>query len=246
MRFTDKVVVVTGGTRGIGKAVSKLFARNGAKLSVVSRRPESADAALEEFKEDGLEVNNIIANIGDEDQVRKMIKKVVDEYGKIDILVNNAGIAKDNLLIRMKSEDWNDVLQINLSGAFHCIKAVSKYMLKARYGRIINVTSVVGISGNAGQANYSASKAGLIGLTKSTAKELASRNITVNAVAPGYIETDMTDGLGTDAKNSFLQNIPLNRPGTPEDVAKLICFLASDDASYITGQTINVDGGMLM
>ena len=246
MRFTDKVVVVTGGTRGIGKAVSKLFARNGAKLSVVSRRPESADAALEEFKKDGLEVNNIIANIGDEDQVRKMIKKVVDEYGKIDILVNNAGIAKDNLLIRMKSEDWNDVLQINLSGAFHCIKAVSKYMLKARYGRIINVTSVVGISGNAGQANYSASKAGLIGLTKSTAKELASRNITVNAVAPGYIETDMTDSLGADAKNSFLQNIPLNRPGTPEDVAKLICFLASEDASYITGQTINVDGGMLM
>jgi 3-oxoacyl-[acyl-carrier protein] reductase len=245
MNFKDKVVVITGGTRGIGLAITTHFAQQGARLAVIGTRAASVDPIVQQFSADH-DIKGYALDVSNRDATDETFKKILTDFGKIDILVNNAGITRDTLLMRMKEEDWDSVIDINLKGTFNCIKAVSRAMMKARYGRIINISSIVGLTGNAGQANYSASKAGLLGLTKSVAKELASRNITVNAVAPGYIATEMTNAISDEAKEAFIKNIPLAREGQGEDVASLIAFLASDGASYITGQTVNVDGGLVM
>ncbi|MCM8540239.1 MAG: 3-oxoacyl-[acyl-carrier-protein] reductase [Lentisphaeraceae bacterium] len=246
MRFKDKVVIITGGNRGIGLAISKRFVSEGARVALIGTRPESVDPVVSELSADGADVKGYALNVADREAVENTFKQITQDFGTIDVLVNNAGVTRDTLIMRMKEEDWDTVMDINLKGAFNCLKAVTRPMMKARSGRIINISSVVGLTGNAGQANYSASKAGLFGLTKSAAKELASRNITVNAVAPGYIATEMTDAVSDEARDAFLRNIPLARPGQGEEVAALITFLASDDAAYITGQTVNVDGGLVM
>lgn len=246
MRFKDKVVVVTGGNRGIGLAITNRFVSEGARVAVIGTRPESVDPVVEKLTSEGADVKGYALNVADREAVENTFKQIEGDFGGIDVLVNNAGITRDTLLMRMKEEDWDDVLDINLKGAFNCLKAVTRPMMKVRKGRIINISSVVGLTGNAGQANYSASKSGLFGLTKSAAKELATRNITVNAVAPGYIETEMTDAVSDAARDAFLNNIPLARPGQGDEVAAAIAFLASDDAAYITGQTVNVDGGLVM
>jgi len=247
LRLKDRIAIVTGGNRGIGKAIAKQLAEEGATVAIVNTRPEAAEATVKDFNAAGItSIKAFKSNVANEEEVNELIKEILDAFGKIDILVNNAGITRDNLLVRMKSDEWDAVLDVNLKGTFNCIKAVSRPMMKCRYGKIINISSVVGLTGNPGQANYAASKAGMIGLSKSAAKELASRNINVNVVAPGYIETDMTEDLDASAKEAFLAYIPLKRPGLPSDIANLVCFLASDEASYITGQTFNVDGGMVM
>jgi 3-oxoacyl-[acyl-carrier protein] reductase len=246
MDFTGKTAVVTGGARGIGKAICSRLAAGGARLAVVDVLQEVAEETAAEFRAAGVEARAYAVNVVDGEAVADMVKAVLADFGSIDILVNNAGITRDNLLIRMKEEEWDAVLAVNLKGVFNCTKAVARPMMKARSGRIVNIASVVGVMGNAGQANYSASKAGVIGLTKTSAKELASRNITVNAVAPGYIETDMTHKLSEEARSAFLTVIPLKRPGTAEDVANVVAFLGSDLAAYVTGQTVNIDGGMVM
>jgi len=246
MKLQDKVAVVTGGARGIGKAICQKLSEEGAKLAVVDVLQEIAEGGAAEFRAAGVEAVAFKANVADPAEVEEMIKAVVEKFGRIDILVNNAGITRDNLLIRMKEEEWDAVLAVNLKGTFNCIKAAARPMMKARSGKIVNIASVVGVMGNAGQANYSASKAGVIGLTKTAAKELAGRDINVNAVAPGYIRTEMTEKLSEEARQAFLTVIPLRRGGTAEDVAKAVLFLASDDADYITGQTLHVDGGMVM
>ena len=246
MELQGKVAIVTGGARGIGKAICQELASHGASLAVVDIQPELAEETAAEFRSSGVTAAAFVANVADPESVKEMVSGVLAEFGKVDILVNNAGITRDNLLIRMKEQEWDAVLAVNLKGTFNCIKAVARPMMKARYGKIVNIASVVGVMGNAGQANYSASKAGVIGLTKSAAKELAPRNITVNAVAPGYIETEMTANLSEDAQQAFLTVIPLARPGTPKDVAAVVCFLASGGSDYVTGQTVNIDGGMVM
>lgn len=247
MDFSDKVVLVTGGSRGIGKAVALAFAKYGAKIAVnyAGNREAAEETAVQIEKLGGIPFL-VQADVSDSDQVEAMVKEVVDKFGTVDILVNNAGIVKDNILLRMKDQEWDSVIATSLRGTYLCTKFISKLMLKKRTGRIINLSSVIGITGNPGQANYAAAKAGIIGFTKSTAKEFASRNITVNAVAPGYIATDMTETLPDKAKEEMLKVIPLKRVGQPEDVAQVILFLASPAASYITGQVINVDGGMVM
>jgi 3-oxoacyl-[acyl-carrier protein] reductase len=246
MQFHDQVVIVTGGSRGIGKGIARHFAKEGAIVNIVATSAGSANAAVESLAAEGLTVLPRVANVANGEEIAALVKAVVAECGKVDILVNNAGITRDNLLVRLKESDWDDVIDTNLKGVFNCTKAVSRSMMKARYGRIINISSIVGIIGNAGQTNYCASKAGIFGLTKATAKELASRNITVNAVAPGYIETEMTGELSEEARAAFLTNIPLGRPGAPEDIAAAVLFLAGAGASFITGQTLTVDGGMVM
>ena len=245
-RLRDQVAVVTGASRGIGRAVALALAAEGAKVVVnYASSSAAADAVVDEITKMGSQAIAIQANVADSQQVDALFNAVMDKWGRIDVLVNNAGIARDTLLLRMKLEDWQAVIDLNLSGVFLCTKAASKIMLKQRSGRIVNVTSVVGEMGNPGQANYSASKAGVIGFTKSVAKEVASRGITLNAVAPGFIETDMTADL--KAGEEILKAIPLGRYGQPEEVAGLIRFLAADPAAaYITGQVINVDGGMVM
>lgn len=247
LNFEGKSVLVTGGSRGIGRAIAIAFAKNGADVAINYTSNEAA--ALEVSKEIealGKTCKIIKCDVSDFENATKMVEDVVAEFGKIDILVNNAGITKDGLLMRMKEEDFDNVIDVNLKGTFNCAKHASAIMLKQRFGKIINMTSVVGIAGNAGQVNYAASKAGVIGLTKSLAKELGSRGITVNAVAPGFINTDMTASLSEKVKEEASKNIPLKRLGDPEDVANLVGFLASDAANYITGQVINVDGGMVM
>ena len=245
MIFVDKVAVVTGASRGIGRAIAKKFAAEGAKVVVgFSSNEAKANELVEEIGSDKAIALKI--DVSDQNSVSEFFKAVLEKFQTIDILVNNAGITRDNLLIRMKEDDFEIVLDTNLKGVFLCTKAASKTMLKNRSGRIINIASVVGLIGNAGQANYSAAKAGVIGFTKTVAKEFASRGITVNAVAPGFIGTDMTKDLSDDVKNSMLSSIPLSRIGSPEDVANAVAFLASDSASYITGQVLNVDGGMVM
>ncbi|WP_047981303.1 3-oxoacyl-[acyl-carrier-protein] reductase [Ornithinibacillus contaminans] len=245
--ITAKTAVVTGGSRGIGRAIALELAKNGANVVVNYAGNEAkAQAVVEEIEKLGVKAFKYQADVSDETQVQEMVKAAVSTFGSLDILVNNAGITRDNLLMRMKESEFDQVINTNLKGVFVCTKAVTRQMMKQRSGRIINVASIVGVSGNPGQANYVAAKAGVIGLTKTTAKELASRNILVNAVAPGFISTDMTDELTEEQQQGMLGLIPLAKLGEPEDVAKVVRFLASDDANYITGQTIHIDGGMVM
>jgi 3-oxoacyl-[acyl-carrier protein] reductase len=245
--MTRRVALVTGGARGIGYAIGQRLAEDGYTIVISDILSEAAaDSAGLIATAANVETLALSADVSKPEYVNKMVEDVVSKFGTLDILVNNAGIARDNLMLRLEERDWDLVMAVNLKSAFLCIKAVSRVMMKNRWGRIINMSSVVGVMGNAGQANYSASKAGLIGLTKSAAKELGSRNITVNAIAPGYIQTEMTENLPQAAKDGFLSQIPLKRPGTPQDVAKVVSFLASDDAEYITGQVIHCDGGMVM
>ncbi|WP_121609292.1 3-oxoacyl-[acyl-carrier-protein] reductase [Mesobacillus foraminis] len=247
MRLEGKAVLVTGASRGIGREVALELAREGANVAINYAGSEAKAAEVaEEIKTMGREAIVIRADVSNPEAVDAMVKETIEVFGKLDILVNNAGITKDNLLMRMKESDWDDVININLKGVFLCTKAVTRQMMKQRSGRIINISSIVGVSGNAGQANYVAAKAGVIGLTKTTAKELATRGITVNAVAPGFITTDMTDKLNDDTKAEMLKQIPLGKLGEPSDVAKTVAFLASEDSRYMTGQTLHVDGGMVM
>lgn len=243
----DKCALITGATRGIGKQIAITLAKQGYNIALNYRKEnEELENTKKEIEEIGVQVIAVKGDVANFEDCENFVKQVIERFGQIDVLVNNAGITKDMLLMRMKKEDFEQVIDTNLVGTFNVTKNVVPYMMKARSGRIINISSVVGISGNAGQTNYSASKAGIIGFTKSLAKEIASRNILVNAVAPGFIETNMTDVLKDDVKQEIAKNIPLKRMGTAQDVANVVKFLASDDSSYITGQVINVDGGMLM
>ncbi len=247
MLLVEKTALVTGASRGIGRAAALELAKAGAKVALnFAGNRAAAEEVVSLIEAAGGQAMLVQADVGNAADVEAMVKAVVERFGKIDILVNNAGITRDNLIMRMKEEDWDAVIHTNLKGIFNCTKAVSKLMMKQRYGRIINMASVVGVMGNAGQANYAAAKAGVIGFTKSMAKELASRNITVNAVAPGYISTDMTANLPEQARLDLQSQIPLQRLGTPEDVATAVLFLVSPGADYITGQTLHVDGGMVM
>ena len=246
MSLKGKVAIVTGSTRGIGKAIAEELAHQGARVVISGRNAQLANAVANAIQQNGGEAIAIPADVSQMSDAQKLVQETIGKWERVDILVNNAGITKDNLLLRMSEAEWDSVLQVNLKGAFNCTKSVTRQMMKQRYGRIINITSVVGLMGNAGQANYAASKAGLIGFTKSIARELASRNITCNAVAPGYIQTDMTESLDDAVKQTLQQQIPLGRLGEPQDVAKVVAFLCSDAAAYITGQVINVDGGMVM
>lgn len=243
----DKCALITGATRGIGKQIAITLAKQGYNIALNYRKEnEELENTKKEIEEIGVQVLAVKGDVSNFEDCENFVKQVIERFGQIDVLVNNAGITKDMLLMRMKKEDFEQVIDTNLVGTFNVTKNVVPYMMKARSGRIINISSVVGISGNAGQTNYSASKAGIIGFTKSLAKEIASRNILVNAVAPGFIETNMTDVLKDDVKQEIAKNIPLKRMGTAQDVANVVKFLASDDSSYITGKVINVDGGMLM
>ena len=247
MLLDGRHALVTGASRGIGRAVALAFAAEGASVALnFARNVAAAEAVRAEIESAGGKAILVPADVSDENAVEDMVKTVTEAFGSIDILVNNAGITRDGLLLRMKEEDWDAVLNTNLKGVFLCTKAVSKFMMKKRYGRIVNMASVVGVTGNASQANYAAAKAGVIGFSKSAAKELASRGITVNVVAPGFIGTDMTAGLSEAVKEKALADIPLGKMGEPKDVANAVLFLASDQASYITGQVVNVDGGMVM
>lgn len=243
----SKVALITGSSRGIGKAIALRLAKSGYDVAInYNGNEELAKSVMDECINLGVNAKIYKCNVSSFEDSKELVQEVISDFGKIDCLVNNAGITKDNLLLRMTEEDFDKVIDINLKGTFNMIKHVSKHMLKNRSGKIINLSSVVGVSGNAGQVNYSASKAGVIGITKSCAKEFASRGITVNAVAPGYIETDMTNVLSDEVKENVKKSIPLNRLGSPEDIANTVNFLASDEANYITGQVIHVCGGMLM
>lgn len=241
-----KVAIITGGGQGIGREIAILLASEGSSIVLADINYKMAEATAKEIEALGVETFPCEIDVTDSGKVKGMVDKVLDKFGKIDILINNAGIARDNLILRLKDEEWESVLNVNLKGAFNCIKAVSRAMLKAHSGRIVNISSIIGLMGNVGQANYAASKAGLIGLTKSAAKEFGSRGINVNAVAPGYIETPMTERLSEDVKKSILGRIPLGRFAHPREVAKAVLFLVSESSDYITGQVICVDGGMTM
>jgi 3-oxoacyl-[acyl-carrier protein] reductase len=247
MKLDGKSAIVTGASRGIGREIALELARQGANVAVnYSGSEAKANETVEEIKALGRDAFAVKADVSDSEAVTAMMKDTLEKFGSIDILVNNAGITRDNLLMRMKEEEWDEVISINLKGVFLCTKAATRQMMKQRSGRIINVSSIVGVSGNPGQANYVAAKAGVIGLTKTSAKELASRGITVNAIAPGFISTDMTDKLNEEVKEQMLSGIPLGRLGEPSDIAKVALFLASEDSRYMTGQTLHVDGGMVM
>ncbi|MDI6700007.1 MAG: 3-oxoacyl-[acyl-carrier-protein] reductase [bacterium] len=246
MEFKGKNVIVTGGLRGIGKSILLGFASKGANVIVFDLIDENLNETKSEVEKFGVSFDYFKVDVSNFSQVEKVVEEIIKKYEKIDFLVNNAGITKDNLLISMSEEEWDKVISVNLKGTFNCSKSVVKYMIKKRSGVIINISSVIGIMGNKGQANYAASKAGIIGLTKSLAKEVGSRNVRVNAIAPGFIETDMTKKLPEEVVKEYAKLIPLGRMGKPEDVANLCLFLSSDKASYITGQVIHCDGGMLM
>ncbi|MDD4504688.1 MAG: 3-oxoacyl-[acyl-carrier-protein] reductase [Clostridiaceae bacterium] len=247
MQLKGKTAIVTGGSRGIGKSIALELASKGANVVVnCTKSIESAEAVIKEIQAMGVAGMAVRADVSKSEEVENLVNEVLNTFGSIDILINNAGITRDNLLIRMTEKDFDDVISTNLKGAFLCTKSVSRAMIKQKSGKIINVSSVVGIVGNAGQSNYAAAKAGLIGFTKSMAKELAKRGINVNAVAPGFIETDMTSRLPEKVKEEFVNNIPLMRIGKPKDIAKAVLFLASEYSDYITGQVINIDGGMVM
>lgn len=245
-RLANKVAIITGSSRGIGKAIALKMAAEGARVVLTARSAEAVEAVAAEIRQLGSEALALAVDVAVPAQVDAMVKTTVEKFGGIHVLVNNAGLTRDNLVMRMSDDEWSTVLATNLTGTFHCIRAASKVMMKQRAGKIINITSVVAEMGNKGQANYCAAKAGVIGLTKSVARELASRNIQVNAIAPGFVETDMTAGLPEAAKAAMLQSIPLGRPGTSEEVANMAVFLASSDSDYVTGQTMNVDGGLVM
>jgi 3-oxoacyl-[acyl-carrier protein] reductase len=244
MRFQDKVVIVTGGAQGIGKEIASQFAKEKAKVIIFDLNEETISGAVSELSSYS-QIEGVKVDVTNLEDVEGNINKIIDKFGGVDILINNAGITKDNLFLRLSENDWDKVLTVNLKGSFNCAKAIVKFMVKKRSGKIINISSIIGLMGNIGQANYAASKAGLIGLTKSLAKELGARNVNVNAIAPGYIRTAMTDKLDDKIKEGMLNRIPLSRFGEAADVAKAALFLASDDAAYITGQVIVVDGGMV-
>jgi 3-oxoacyl-[acyl-carrier protein] reductase len=246
MKLKGKVALVTGGAQGIGRAISLLFAQEGADIAIFDVNLKEAQNTQAEINSLGRQSLVLSVDVTDYAQVEEAVNKILDKFTKVDILVNNAGITKDNLLVRLADSDWDAVLKVNLKGTFNCTKAVSRPMIKLKKGRIINIASIIGIIGNPGQANYAASKAGIIALTKTTAKELASRNITANAIAPGFIQTEMTAKLSEDLREKMRQAIPLARLGSPIDIANVCLFLAQEESSYITGQTIVVDGGMVM
>jgi 3-oxoacyl-[acyl-carrier protein] reductase len=245
--LTGKTALVTGASRGIGKAIAIELARQGVNVAVnFAGNAEKAEEVVAELKALGVQAFAIKADVANSEEVAAMVKETIAAFGTLDILINNAGITRDGLIMRMKKKNQNTVINTNLKGVFNCAKAVTRQMMKQRYGRIVNISSVVGVLGNAGQANYVAAKAGVIGLTKTLARELANRNITVNAVAPGFIETDMTDELSDEIKQELMKQIPLAKLGKAEDIASVVRFLVSDDANYMTGQTLHVDGGMVM
>ena len=246
MDLKDKVAIVTGAARGIGKMIAIKLADNGANIVVSDVMEQDGQNTVKEIEAKGSQAIFVKADVSKSDAAEKLITDTIEKFGKIDILVNNAGITRDNLIMRMSHEEWDSVIAVNLTGAYNCIRSATRTFMKQRSGRIINIASVVGQIGNAGQANYAASKAGIIGLTKAVAKELAARNICVNAVAPGFIQTVMTDNLPEKAKEALLNAIPLGRLGQPVDVARAVVFLSKDESAYITGQVINVDGGMVV
>ncbi|MFA4989464.1 MAG: 3-oxoacyl-[acyl-carrier-protein] reductase [Candidatus Omnitrophota bacterium] len=246
MKLQNKVALITGGARGIGQAIAMTFAREGADIVVADVNLEVAQKTASEIEALGVRALALEMDVTDYAKVEPGVNKILDKFGKVDILVNNAGITKDNLILRMSQGEWDAVINVNLKGTFNCIKAVSRPMIKQRSGKIVSIASIIGLMGNAGQANYAASKAGIIALTKTVAKELASRNINANAVAPGFIQTEMTAKLSEEVKAKMLEAIPLAKLGTPQDVANVCLFLASEEANYITGQVITIDGGMVM
>ena len=246
MSLEGRVAIVTGAAQGIGRAIAEALAQAGADIVVADLDPARSKGTVEAVEKLGRKALNVKVNVADANDTKAMAEQVVKEWGKIDILVNNAGITRDGLLLRMKEEDWTLVLQVNLNGTFNCTKAVLQPMTKQRYGRIVNIASIVGAMGNVGQANYAASKAAVIGFSKTVAREYASRNVTVNAVAPGFIDTAMTQGLSQDVKDALQKQIPLGRLGTPADIAAAVRFLVSEEAAYITGHVLHVNGGMLM
>lgn len=246
MLLKDRVSIITGGARGIGKEIALTFAREGSAICICDINEPAIDETTRELASIGRQAIGLKVDVTNSSEVADMVQKVLDKFAKIDILINNAGITRDNLLLRMKEEEWDAVLGVNLKGTFNCTKAVSKVMIKQRYGKIVNIASIIGLMGNPGQANYAASKGGIISFTKSIAKELASRNINVNAIAPGFIQTEMTAKLPQDLRESMLKMIPLNRFGEPSDVANLALFLVSENSQYITGHVIQIDGGMVM
>ncbi len=245
-RLENKVVIITGSARGIGFSIAEHFAKEGAQVIISDITQEIVNTAVEKIVTQGFKADGYELNVTNAKQVEDVFKEINIKYGKIDVLINNAGITKDALIMRMKESDWDAVINVNLKGSFLCTQKVFRYMLNQRYGSIINISSVIGIMGNIGQSNYAASKGGIIAMTKSSAKEFASRNIRVNAIAPGFIETEMTATLTEDVIKSYAKAIPLQRMGKPVDVANLCLFLASDESAYITGQTIQVDGGLIM
>ncbi len=246
MSLQGRVAIVTGAAQGIGRAIAETLAEAGADIVVADLDPARSKDTVAAVEKVGRKALNVKVNVADSNDTKAMAEQVIKEWGKIDILVNNAGITRDGLLLRMKDEDWHLVLQVNLNGTFNCTKAVLQPMTKQRYGRIVNIASIVGAMGNAGQANYAASKAAVIGFSKTVAREYASRNVTVNAVAPGFIDTAMTQGLSPEVKDTLQKQIPLGRLGTPADIAHAVRFLVSEEAAYITGHVLHVNGGMLM